>query len=95
MRLSKGLDKYTVNSIHVKAARILKQKKGITLGAGDDVVYVKTRTEGGVLPIECCRGGEIDLDAYRDSIASVVDPITSILGIDFKKGKQHGLEAFL
>ena len=80
VQLNKNLDQYVKTTPqHVKAARLLVEKKGVELGAGDLISFVKTKGSVGVKPIDLAEISEIDIDKYlaqmNSTLTHVLDPI--------------------
>jgi DNA polymerase I len=69
---------------HVKAARILKDKKReIELRAGDLISFVKVIREPHVKPVELATNSEVDVDKYIGYLHSTFDQVLDALGLDF------------
>jgi len=85
--LTKHLDDYKKTTPqHVKAARLLKQKRpNREIKPGDFISYIKTRGEAGVTPIEIASVKEIDIGTYRKAIESIFEQVLDSLGIDFNE----------
>jgi len=93
--LSKPISEYTKSMPqHVKAARQL----GTEPKKGDIISYVKVVGKIGIKPVELAKIDEIDSAKYLDFMQSMLDQITSQMGLDFDtmigKPKQTGLDEF-
>ncbi|MHA1248844.1 MAG: DNA-directed DNA polymerase I [Candidatus Helarchaeota archaeon] len=88
--ITKPIDKYTVLPQHIKAAKILKDKKGVEIGKGSIIYYLKTRDPAGVQPLELANVKDIDIDKYKETIESTFEQVLDALDIDFDeiKGKK-------
>lgn len=81
MMLGKSVQAYTKTTPqHIKAAQQLKDK-GIYVGAGDLIRYVKTK--GGVRPIQLATKEQVDGPKYREYIQSTFEQVLDALGLDF------------
>jgi len=86
VQLNKNLDQYVKTTPqHVKAARLLVEKKGVELGAGDLISFVKTKGSVGVKPIELAEISEIDIDKYLAQMNSTLTQVLDPIGISFDK----------
>ena len=86
VQLNKNLDQYVKTTPqHVKAARLLVEKKGVELGSGDLISYVKTKGTEGVKPIELAEINEIDTDKYLAQMDSTLTQVLDPVGISFDK----------
>lgn len=86
VQLNKNLDQYVKTTPqHVKAARFLVEKKGVELGAGDLISFVKTKGSEGVKPIELADVSEIDTDKYLAQMDSTLTQVLDPIGISFDK----------
>ena len=63
---------------HIRAAIIL----GDEVQKGDTISYVKTSDHEGVQPMQMANYKMLDLDKYREFIESVLEQLTSPMGID-------------
>ena len=82
--LSKSPENY-IDTIpqHVKAAKLLKDKLGKEVKAGDIISYVKTSTPPGVKPVTLATLNEIDVKKYLDHLESTFDQLLDSIGYDF------------
>ncbi|NHJ48072.1 MAG: DNA-directed DNA polymerase I [Asgard group archaeon] len=86
VQINKGLDKYVKTTPqHVKAAKILVEKTGAEIGAGDLISYVKTNETNGVLPVELADVSQIDVDKYLSQMDSTLTQVLDPLGISFDR----------
>jgi DNA polymerase I len=86
VQLNKNLDQYVKTTPqHVKAARLLVEKKGVELGAGDLISFVKTKGSVGVKPIDLAEISEIDIDKYLAQMNSTLTQVLDPIGISFDK----------
>ena len=80
--LSRSVERYTKTTPpHVKAARKLISR-GIQVGAGDIIAYVKTRDRDGVEPLEFARKEQVDVDKYIEYLFSTFGQVLDALDID-------------
>ncbi|MFW9923949.1 MAG: DNA-directed DNA polymerase I [Candidatus Thorarchaeota archaeon] len=86
VQLNKSLSQYVKTTPqHVKAARILRDKTGKELGAGDLISYVKTNDSDGVKPLELATVNEIDVDKYLAQMESTLTQVLEPIGVSFDK----------
>jgi len=92
--LNKNPDKYDKTTPqHIKAARILIDKLGRDIRAGDIIHYVKTYD--GVLPIELAKPSDIDTAKYIELLKSTFEQVLDALNIDFDEAMgERTLESF-
>ena len=82
--LSRSVERYTKTTPpHVKAARKLINR-GIQVGAGDIIAYVKTRDKDGVEPLEFARKDQVDVDKYIEYLFSTFGQVLDALDIDIE-----------
>lgn len=81
----KGKEIYDKKGIpqHIKAAHLLVNV-GSKLKAGDIISYVKTKTNGGVKPVQLAKADEIDTEKYLETMESTFDQLLSSLNLNFK-----------
>ncbi len=83
--LSKPLEHYKkTKPQHVKAALQLKQY-GISLGPGDIVYLVKTKSKDGVKPVQLATIEDIDVDKYIEMLRTSLEQVLDSLGITFEE----------
>ncbi|MEN2974418.1 MAG: DNA-directed DNA polymerase I [Candidatus Caldarchaeales archaeon] len=83
--LSRGVERYVKTTPpHVKAARKLIQK-GIQVGSGDIIEYVKTKDRDGVTPLQFARKENVDVEKYVEYLTSTFEQVFDALDIDFEK----------
>jgi DNA polymerase I len=86
VQLNKNLDQYVKTTPqHVKAARLLVEKKGVDIGAGDLISFVKTKGTDSVKPVELADISEIDTDKYLAQMDSTLTQVLDPVGISFDK----------
>jgi DNA polymerase I len=99
MTLSKDPEKYNKTiPQHVRAARLLKERKGKRLVAGDIVKFVKTKRFDGVLPIELASVKDISIKKYKQQLESTFEQVLDAMGIPFEElygVKTRKLDAFV
>lgn len=79
--LTKDPREYTKNTPqHVKAALQLA-KYGIPVAKGDIIVFVKTRTAGGVKPVQLATIREIDVSKYIEHLRSAFEQMLAAFGL--------------
>ena len=82
--LSKAPDSYVKTTPqHVKAAKILEARKGIKLGPGDIISYVKTRDKIGVKPTVLANKNDLDTEKYIEILKSTFTQVLDAMDIDF------------
>jgi len=87
IQLTKRLDQYgKTTPQHVRAAQMLKAA-GHDIQPGTIVEYIKTKGNGGVLPIELAKEKSywLDTDKYTDTLRSVFGQVLDSVGIDFEE----------
>jgi DNA polymerase I len=70
---------------HVRAARLLENKKNLELRAGDLVSFVKVVNAPHVKPVEMALKREVDMDKYVEYMQSTFDQVLDALGLDFEE----------
>jgi DNA polymerase I len=86
VQINKGLDKYVKTTPqHVRAARILVEKTGAEIVAGDIISFVKTSGSDGVLPVELADVSKIDIDKYLAQMDSTLRQVLEPVGISFDR----------
>ncbi len=81
--LGKPLESYVKTTPqHVKAALQLK-KRGISVGVGDVINYIKTVSNNGVKPLELASIDEVDVKRYSSDLRATFSQILEPLDIDF------------
>ena len=93
--LSKPISEYTKSMPqHVKAAKQLENEPK----KGEIISYVKVVGKTGIKPVETAKISDVDSEKYLDFMKSMLDQITSQMGLDFDamtgKPKQTGLDEF-
>jgi len=79
--LSKDLRDYNKNTPqHVKAALLLA-KRGMRIGRGTIISYVKTRDRLGVKPVRLARLDEVDANKYQDYVKTVFEQMLMAFGV--------------
>jgi len=81
--MQRDLESYANNAQHVKAARAMEEK-GIHVTAGDEIIYVKAKTESKVMPVE---GGDkklVDIKTYISQLRSVMEQIFDAMDIGYE-----------
>ncbi|MFW9856049.1 MAG: DNA-directed DNA polymerase I [Candidatus Thorarchaeota archaeon] len=98
MQLTMPLDRYKVNSQHVKAARQLEKKQPGRIKAGTLIRFVKTKTGDRVTPVELVTPTtQIDVKAYKTMIDSTFDQLLGALdlsGQELESGQINLMEFF-
>jgi len=83
MGLSQHPDKYVKTTPqHVKAARMLI-KGGHIIEAGAIIAFVKTKTKGGVKPLEMAKKNEIDVGKYVEFLRGIFEQVFDPLEMEF------------
>jgi DNA polymerase I len=86
MQLTMSLDKYKVNSQHVKAARQLEKKQPGRIKAGALIRFVKTKSGDRVTPVELVTPTtQIDVKAYKNMIDSTFDQLLGALDLSSRE----------
>lgn len=81
MRLSKDPDQYSVNSQHVKAAKMLIEH-GYPVKGGDIVSFVKAKNEEGVIPTKFADPNLVDIETYLEHVQSAFEQIVEPMDIN-------------
>jgi DNA polymerase I len=87
VQLTKRLNQYgKTTPQHVRAAHMLEDA-GYDVPPGTIVEYIKTKGNGGVLPIELAKEKSywLDTDKYTDTLRSVFGQVLDSVGIDFEE----------
>jgi len=87
VQLTKKLDQYgKTTPQHVRAAHMLEDA-GHDVPPGTIVEYIKTKGNGGVMPIELAKDTSywLDTDKYTDTLRSVFGQVLDSVGIDFEE----------
>ncbi|MFX0135342.1 MAG: DNA-directed DNA polymerase I [Candidatus Hodarchaeota archaeon] len=79
-KLTKSIDSYKKDALHVKVAKILKTS-GKSVKVGDYIEYVKTKN--GPKPIELTSINDIDISKYLQSTKSVFEQVLDALEMNF------------
>lgn len=92
--LNKNPEKYEKTTPqHIKAARLLKEKLGREVRAGDVVHYIKTRD--GVLPVELAKPSDVDVNKYIELLKSTFEQVLDALNLEFDEAVgERTLESF-
>jgi len=81
--ISKPIGSYTKTTPqHVKAGKLLVES-GVEVKPGEIISFVKTKTPGGVKPVQLASVREIDADKYMGYIKSTFEQVLDAIGIDF------------
>lgn len=81
---SKGFSEYAGEPQHIKAAKQLRIK-GIEVGEGSDISYVKTNDKLRVKPTKLAKPNDIDVLKYIEFLKSTFIQILEPLGIDWDR----------
>ncbi len=82
VNLTKPVKEYTKNKPpHVKAALQL-MRHGVSVQAGDIIIYVKVKSRDGYKAIQLTKLYEIDPDKYIEIIDNALSQLLSALGIE-------------
>jgi len=87
IQLTKKLEQYgKTTPQHVRAAKML-EAAGHDIQPGTIVEYIKTKGNGGVMPIELAKETSywLDTDKYTDTLRSVFGQVLDSVGIDFEE----------
>ncbi len=81
-QLGKDIGEYKSIGPHVKAAMML-QKRGIPIGKGDTIAYVKVNTKEEYKPVRLARGDEIDVEKYVEHMRTIFEQLLDAFGVSF------------
>jgi DNA polymerase I len=87
VQLTKKVNQYgKTTPQHVRAAKMLEDA-GHDVQPGTIVEYIKTKGDGGVMPIELAKEKSywLDKDKYTDTLRSVFEQVLDSVGIDFQE----------
>lgn len=83
--LTKDLNSYNKTTpIHVKAALQLT-KNGVSIGRGETILYIKTRTKDKVKPVQLAKVDDIDVVEYLEAAKSVFQQLLTPFNIPWEE----------
>jgi len=87
VQMTKSIDDYgKTTPQHVRAAMMLRDA-GYEVSSGTIIEYIKTKDEGGVMPVQLAKDTAywLDQDKYIDTLRSVFEQVLDSVGLDFEE----------
>ena len=84
--IQKSLDSYNKTiPQHVRAAKELREKKGIVIEKGESITIIKSNDEIGAKALDLARFSDLDTKKYRELLKSAFEQLLDALGIEYEE----------